>query len=166
VQRPVKSFGICFPTKTEAAAPGINSRPPDDGARENQKHGKNSPGGIDQAACLCKQKIVVQVREPQDKAKSESNGIAQIGARVGIEQALQFFVAALQGDLNGLVGIFSQEDLGHVVFGISPLGHLPEFILGHPRTRPGGHAWLARQRLHHFPPENQRGARHAHEQNV
>ena len=72
VQRPVKSFGIRFPAEAEAAAPGIDPRPPDHGARQAEEYGEDSPGGVDQAARLRNQKIVVQVREPEDKAKSES----------------------------------------------------------------------------------------------
>src|ERR1700688_4533715 len=49
VQRPVKSFGIRFPSEAEAAAPGIDPRPPNDGARQTKERGENSPGGIDQA---------------------------------------------------------------------------------------------------------------------
>src|SRR5579872_5999797 len=48
VQRPVKSFRIRFPSEAETAAPGIDPRPPNDGARQTEEHGEDSPGGIDQ----------------------------------------------------------------------------------------------------------------------
>ena len=85
---------------------------------------KIPPAALIRRPVCASQKIVVKVREPEDEAKSGSNGIAQIGARVGIEQALQSFVAALQPDLGGLVGIFSQQDSRHFIVGIGALAQL------------------------------------------
>ena len=89
-----------------------------------EEHRENAPGGVDHTARLREQKIVVKVREPEHESEIRIEWIAQIGARIGIEEALQFLVAALQPDLGGLVRIFSQKDSRHFIVGIGALAQL------------------------------------------
>jgi hypothetical protein len=89
----------------------------------------------------------MKIGKPKYEAKSSSDGIAQIHARIRIEETLQLLASALQPDLHGLIWILSRPDPSYFVVGVGSSRNLLKFVFSQPRARTGHDPRLASKPL-------------------
>src|SRR5882762_2509726 len=85
VQRPVEPVAILFPANVHAAAPMIESGPPNNRSGQTEQCSEDPADKIQSTAGSPPQEVVMKVREPQNKTKSGLQRVAEIGASIGIK---------------------------------------------------------------------------------
>ncbi len=146
VQVPIQASEAHSPLNPHTTLPILYSRPPDYGARGAHDYYEKGSDAVDGPAIQSREQIIVQIREPPDETNGFGPGIAEILARVGIEQAGDALASVFQDGKIRAVRLLRFAKAENLVTGIGS----DDALLNFPRTRAsaasrGGHCHAARR---------------------
>ena len=137
MQVPIEPLPAGIPAERQAAAPALDTRPPDHQPSQSEHDTEQPANTIDGTPSCSSQQIVVEVDEPRDETKGRRYSVAQIFPGVGIEQPLCLFSVAQQPNISRLIEFPCPEYVGYFRPRVRAEGRFFQLIVG--QAWPGSH---------------------------